>query len=177
MSLFTRQLPMLTLRPAIPADAIAVATVHVRSWQAGYRGLLADEYLDSLRPEDRATRYTFGSAKTEMPFTVVAELHGSLCGFASIGASRELGPDTGELLALYVDPGAWGAGVGRALVQDARARMHARGCTNAVLWILDGNARAERFYRIDGWMPDDVARTVTVWDIEILEHRFQRQLP
>src|SRR5689334_6198322 len=145
---------MLTLRPAIPADALAVATVHVRSWQAGYRGLLADEYLDSLRPEERAARYTFGSPDPELPSTVVAERHGTICGFASIGASRELGRDTGELLALYVDPDAWGTGAGRALVQDARARMHGRGCTSAVLWILDGNARAERFYRMDGWMAD-----------------------
>jgi GNAT superfamily N-acetyltransferase len=168
---------MLTLRPAIPADALAVATVHVRSWQAGYRGLLADEYLDSLRAEDRAARYTFGSPDPDLPSTVVAELHGTICGFASIGASPGPGPETGELLALYVDPGAWGIGAGRALVQDARARMRARGFTNATLWILDGNARAERFYRIDGWVPDDVARTVTLWSIEILEHRFRRPLP
>jgi GNAT superfamily N-acetyltransferase len=168
---------MLTLRPAIPADAFAVASVHVRSWQAGYRGLLADEYLDSLRHEDRAKHYTFGSPDPELPTTVVAELHGTICGFASTGVSRELGPDMGELLALYVDPGAWGIGAGRALVQDARARMHARGFTNAVLWILDGNARAERFYRIDGWVADDVARTVNLWGIEILEHQFRRPLP
>ncbi|HSU94492.1 MAG TPA: GNAT family N-acetyltransferase [Gemmatimonadaceae bacterium] len=51
-----------------------------------------------------------------LPSTVVASRHGRICGFASIGASRELGPDTGELLALYVDPGAWGVGAGRALV-------------------------------------------------------------
>jgi ribosomal protein S18 acetylase RimI-like enzyme len=168
---------MLTLRPAIPADALAVATVHVRSWQAGYRGLLADEYLDSLRADDRAKHYTFGSPDPDLPSTIVAEQHGRICGFASIGESRDLGPDTGELLALYVDPDAWGIGAGRALVQDARARMHARGLTNAVLWILDGNARAERFYRIDGWIANDVARRVTLWGIEILEHRFRRQLP
>ena len=39
------------LRPAEPGDASAVALVHVRSWQAGYRNLLPDEYLDGLRAE------------------------------------------------------------------------------------------------------------------------------
>jgi len=48
------------LRPAQPADAAAVARVHVRSWQVAYRGLLPDEYLDGLQPEDRAPHYTFG---------------------------------------------------------------------------------------------------------------------
>ncbi len=49
------------LRPAEPADAMAVARVHVRSWQAAYRGLLPDAYLDGLRPEDRAARYDFAT--------------------------------------------------------------------------------------------------------------------
>jgi hypothetical protein len=34
------------LRPAEPADAMAVARVHVRAWQIAYRTLLPDEYLD-----------------------------------------------------------------------------------------------------------------------------------
>jgi hypothetical protein len=35
---------------------MAVAAVHVRSWQVGYRGLVPDNYLDEPRPEDRAGR-------------------------------------------------------------------------------------------------------------------------
>lgn len=33
------------LRPAQPEDALAVARVHVRSWQAAYRGLLPDDHI------------------------------------------------------------------------------------------------------------------------------------
>lgn len=47
-------------RPAEPGDAGAVARVHVRSWQVAYRGPFPDESLDGLRPEDRASRHTFG---------------------------------------------------------------------------------------------------------------------
>jgi CheY-like chemotaxis protein len=49
------------LRPAEPEDAIAVARVHVRSWQAAYRTLLPHDYLDQLRPQDRAKTYDFAS--------------------------------------------------------------------------------------------------------------------
>jgi hypothetical protein len=49
----------LVLRAARPADAPLVADVHVRAWQVAYRGLLPEEYLDRIRPEDRASRYTF----------------------------------------------------------------------------------------------------------------------
>ena len=39
---------MVTLRDATPADALDIATVHVESWQVGYRGLMPDEVLDGL---------------------------------------------------------------------------------------------------------------------------------
>jgi GNAT superfamily N-acetyltransferase len=168
---------MLTLRRATPADALAVATVHVRAWQDGYRGLIADEHLDSLRAEDRAARYTFGGTDPNAPQTVVAEVDGVVRGFATIGPCRESGPETGELLALHVDPTAWGIGAGRALIADARARLVARGFKESVLWVLVGNERAQRFYRIDGWRPDDVERTIEIWGVEIFDTRFRRQLP
>jgi hypothetical protein len=63
---------MVHVRPARPDDAAAVAGVHVRSWQAGYRGLLPDAYLEALRPEDRMDRYTFGTTDPELPSTTVA---------------------------------------------------------------------------------------------------------
>ena len=47
---------VLTVRRATPEDAAGVAGVHVRSWQVAYRGLLPDDYLDGLRPEDRMAR-------------------------------------------------------------------------------------------------------------------------
>jgi hypothetical protein len=67
---FQAYLDML-IRPAEP-DEVAVACVHVRSWQAAYRTLLPDEYLDKLRPEDRARRFDFATADPLKPRTIVA---------------------------------------------------------------------------------------------------------
>ncbi|MBK5189456.1 MAG: GNAT family N-acetyltransferase [Gemmatimonadaceae bacterium] len=168
---------MLILRPAVPEDVLAVAAVHVRAWQAGYRGLLADDYLDALRPEDRAAHYTLGSSDPNLPATVVAVNDGVVCGFATIGPCPDDGPETGQLGSLHVDPSAWGIGAGRRLIEDARARLHARGFTEAVLWVLVGNERAQRFYRIDGWLPDGRDRTVELWGAMIHDTRFRRRLP
>ena len=46
-----------------------VARVHVRAWQVAYRNLLPDGYLDGLKPEDRARRYTFGGTDPREPMT------------------------------------------------------------------------------------------------------------
>ena len=72
---------VLTVRSAEPEDATAVAEVHVRSWQIGYRGLVADAYLDGLRAEDRARTYVFGSDDPDLPSTLVAvEASGAIRG-------------------------------------------------------------------------------------------------
>jgi len=154
------------LRAAVPADALAVARVHVRAWQTGYRGILPAAYLDGLRAEDRAARYTFG--RLEGPRTTVAIQGGAVVGFATIHGS--------ELSALHVDPDAWSTGVGRALIAQARADLAAVGITEARLWLLAGNARAQRFYERDGWVTDGTRRSDVVWGVTVDEIEFRRRL-
>jgi GNAT superfamily N-acetyltransferase len=161
------------LRPAEPADDAAVARVHVRSWQLAYRGLLPDEYLDGLQPEDRVPHYTFGDRVPGRPLTTLAIERGEISGFATTGPSRDGDrPDSGELYALYVDPACWDLGVGRALIGCAREHLMREGFAEAHLWVLDGNARAERFYRRDGWAPDGLRRPEELWGVIVHELRF-----
>ena len=167
----------LILRPAEPDDAMGVASVHVRSWQIGYRNLLPDEYLDRLRPEDRAMHYDFENPDPRQPATIVA-LHGkTIIGFATTAGARafELA-GSGELCALYVDPDNWGRGVGTALICEARAKLINLGFRHAILWILKGNARAERFYRMDGWKPGGLHRTQSVWGVSVEESLLRHDL-
>jgi GNAT superfamily N-acetyltransferase len=166
------------LRIAQPADAIAVAELHVRSWQTAYRGLLFDDYLDALQPEVWAQRYSFGDPDPLKPATILAQERDVICGFATIGPSAADGTaSTGELLALYVDPDRHGLGVGRALIHEARARLHRQGFREACLWVLLGNERAERFYRIDGWSPDGARRPAMVAGFSVEDVRYRRPLP
>jgi ribosomal protein S18 acetylase RimI-like enzyme len=60
-----------TLRDARRGDELAVAGVHVRSWQEAYRGLMPGEFLDALEPRDRAGTYEFDGGEGA-PTTVVA---------------------------------------------------------------------------------------------------------
>jgi len=165
------------LRPAEPADALAVARVHVRSWQAAYRSLLPDDYLNQLRPEDRAAKYNFGGTDPAQPHTIVATVAEVIHGFATTAPARDPDvPGYGELYALYVDPDHWGRGMGVALVSAARARLVDQGFRDAVLWVLAGNIRAEHFYRTDGWTPDGHRRTDEVWAVKVNELRYRRDL-
>jgi GNAT superfamily N-acetyltransferase len=153
------------LRKARVGDEQVVADVHVRSWQVGYRGLVADDYLDNLRSEDRADRYAFD---VDDPLTIVA-ITDRIRGFATIS------PGAGELRALYVDPEAWGSGLGRALIVEAERRL-ARHHTTARLWVLTGNARARRFYDMAGWRPNGTARHDRVWGAALDEVGYSKAL-
>jgi len=165
------------LRRAVPGDERAVADVHVRAWQVGYRTLLPDDVLDGLRPDEWARRYTF-AAGTGGPETTLAVDGGAVRGFATIGPSPDPDvPGGGELYALYVDPAWWGQGIGRGLIADAREALERRGWTAAHLWVLHGNRRAERFYTGDGWSPDGSERRAQVHGIDVDERRFRRGLP
>ena len=166
---------MIQVRAAVPQDADAVARVHVRAWQSAYRGLITQEFLDSLTPEARARRYNFGQVGLHVPVTLVAVRDDNISGFATSGLCRDTDlADFGELMAIYVDPSQLGCGIGRLLIGAARDRLRGLGVAGAALWVLKDNARARRFYERDGWRPDGVCRTETYGDRPVDEVRYLR---
>lgn len=169
---------MFSVRSATVDDTYAVATVHVRSWQVGYRGLIPDEFLEQMRAEDRAERYRFAEVDASLPHTIVATEGDRILGFATLGASRDVGSlGEGEIFALYVDPDTWGKGVGRTLIANARTRLAEMSFSTANLWVLHGNQRAIRFYGSDGWTCDGSSRDAVVWGVAVNEIHFHRSLP
>jgi GNAT superfamily N-acetyltransferase len=168
---------MMRLRPARSGDEEAVAAVHARSWQVGYRGILADDYLDRLTLVDRLAHHTFAERGPGWPETTVAVNDGQICGFAITAPCLDPDkPDAGELRALHVHPDWWSRGVGRLLIGDVWRRFAEQGFAEAVLWVFVGNERAERFYRIDGWVPDGHRRFDEVFGITVDEVRYVRRL-
>jgi ribosomal protein S18 acetylase RimI-like enzyme len=75
----------------------------------------------------------------------------------------------GHVFSLYVDPGASGAGVGRALLARAGAELAALGFSSATLWVFAANERALRFYRANGWEPTGGTRTEPEWQARELQ--------
>jgi ribosomal protein S18 acetylase RimI-like enzyme len=149
---------MLVVRDLTEEDIDAVATLHVRTWQAGYARIVPADVLDALDPaafaERRRSRAVPPGART-----VVADDGGKIVGFASFGPylleeEDAYDPATGELYAIYVDPDRWGTGAGRALMAAAREALTAAGYPVFRLWVLEENHRARRFYERAGMAPD-----------------------
>lgn len=87
---------------------------------------------------------------------------------ASADPTRE-----GELYAIYVLSEAWGTGVGRAPNTRLLALLRADCFEEAVLWVLDDNPRARRFYELAGWRLDGGVREDTFLDTPVREVRYR----
>jgi GNAT superfamily N-acetyltransferase len=164
----------LEIRPARLDDARELAEVHIRAWQAAYRGMMPDDFLDGLDVSRRERGWRRMLAAEPPGYGVlVPVLDGRVVGFAwtgperededglGAGGSAEPGRD-GELWAINLHPDVWGRGVGSALLRAAHATLTERGHGDAVLWVLPGNTRARRFYEHHGWVPDGTERSVDV---------------
>jgi GNAT superfamily N-acetyltransferase len=146
------------IRLATPADARAIAEVQVAGWHAAYRGLMPDARLDAFTVDVRTPAWQRNLGGGSRSRITVCERAGGVVGFAAVGASRDA-EDWGEVWALYARPEAWGTGVGRALLADGLAWLAARDRRRVMLWVLDGNARAIRFYQRAGFAPGGTRET------------------
>ena len=169
----------LTIRPAAPNDAQAVARIHVQGWRFAYQGLVPQGYLDSLNitedtermrgylsqlpqnlpPSRSAPRLNSGdSGKRSFMLAVRDDAVLGICHFSAAPNNADRperatpgGEMVGRLHSLYIDPGALGQGIGHALMNRVLSTFAVWGCERAHLWVLEGNSRAISFYERQGW--------------------------
>jgi ribosomal protein S18 acetylase RimI-like enzyme len=90
---------------------------------------------------------------------LVAEGEGGLVGYAMVRIhdgpddSWALGDRYGEVWTLVVDERARGAGVGSALLDAVDAELAARGITDLVIGVMEGNDAARQLYERRGLVP------------------------
>ncbi|WP_432121770.1 N-acetyltransferase family protein [Streptomyces sp. S1] len=174
----------MSIREARPADAAALAAVHVLSWRAAYRDLLPGPYLAALDVEERAATWRARLTAPDRPTVLLATEPGRdgagrpvafSCFRPWSGEGFDPAP-TAELAALYALPEAWGTGAGRALLSAPTGALVAAGFRSAALWVFAGNGRARRFYEAAGWRADGAAVLEETGGRVLEELRYRRDL-
>ena len=145
--------------PAGPADAEALARVHVQSWRETYRGLLPDAYLARMSEEAHARRFAKALLKPgpDDVTLAVADRWG-LAGYAQGGPSRRGAPGEAEVATLYLVRAAQNRGLGGKLLGDTARALAVRGARSLVISVLRDNFAARGFYEHLGGEPEAARR-------------------
>jgi GNAT superfamily N-acetyltransferase len=165
-----------TCRPMTAADIDAVAELHVRAWQATYRGIMPPDFLDRMDPAVQAQRRR--ADPRGQAGEVVAEAGGQVVGWTLVGPYRDEddpspSPGAGEILAIYARPDHVGRGVGRAMLAYGLGELRRQGLVPVLLWVAAANDRARRFYEKAGFHADGATQDFEVGGATLPEVRYR----
>jgi GNAT superfamily N-acetyltransferase len=132
------QIANISFREATVSDCLAVAKVHVQSWQESFKGIVPQTFLDQMSVEKRARAFEAGFSADSYKM-YVAEVSGrGVVGFADFGAPREpIGAYEGELYAIYLVPEFQRKGIGERLFNLGVDFFHGGGKDSMYLLALE----------------------------------------
>ena len=166
-----------TVRTARLDDAEALARIHTVGWQQGYANLMPADFLAQRVVAPASWTRSLGEPPPRS-VVLVAEVNALPVGFAVLGPAGEPAAATdttlAQLYAIYVLPEHWDTGVGFGLHQAGLEALAALGFTEAVLWVLVGNARAIDFYLRQGWLDDEAEEDSDVGGLVVRVRRYRR---
>ena len=128
-----------------------ISRIYERSWKYAYRSIIPQDHLDSI-PEGR---WANSLSRPGMQNLVMLDSE-NIIGTAAISPSRwEDHPDCGEIVSIYFLPEYIGKGLGGLLLDRCIRELNAQGFDRILLWVLEENLRARRFYARHGFALTD----------------------
>lgn len=165
-----------TIRVANVSDAHSIAHIHVISWQTAYRNLIPDTVLDALSVSDREKdwkNYLGNNVKV-----IILERDQVVIGFCSVCSSRDkdTGDKCGEISAIYLHPNEWHKGFGKLLMNAALLELKKSGFNEAILWVIEKNDQANKFYEKMGFIKTGDFEAVNFESISLNEVRYKKKI-
>lgn len=146
------------IRLAMEKDVERIAKVHVKSWQQTYKGIISQDYLDSLKIEDKYELWkrVISTSSEESPVIVAENSGGEIVGFASFGRERmqRFGVD-GELYAIYLLEEYKRKKLGTKLYYHGLKEIMKTGIESLLVWVIEDNP-SRRFY--DKFFPEQIGQ-------------------
>jgi GNAT superfamily N-acetyltransferase len=174
-----------SVRPARPEDAVAIARVQTVTWRIAYREVLPLALLDEW-DESAATaswRAAVATPPTPGHGVLVAVERDEVVGFAAFGPA-EVAPDeppspdgpATEIAPLLVEP-RWGRrGHGSRLLAAVSDLARATGAGRLLAWLPEADDVSARFLESAGWDRDGWARTLDTGGTPLREVRWHTVL-
>ena len=129
-------------------DRLAISKVYEESWKYAYKGIVPQDYLDSISEGQWASHIEQTDRKN-----LVMVQDEMIIGTSGFGKSRmEEMNGWGEIISLYFLPEYMGKGYGRLLLQAVVSELKKMGLGKMFLWVLEENRNARYFYEKCGFV-------------------------
>ena len=129
-------------------DIPSVVDIQINGWRTAYKGIVDDEYLDSMNREERIETRKKDYKNSGF---IVAELNNEVVGFTRYVYDNSFSPDKEdvdcELMAIYVRPDLKRNGIGRKLFKYVLDEFKDKNKTKMILWCLKDNEPSKAFYK------------------------------
>jgi GNAT superfamily N-acetyltransferase len=144
-------------------DATGIAEVQVRAWRKAYAGLLPDEVLAAVEPQQFAAAWhaSMNHPKDARNRVLVALERNTIRGFAITAPATDPDCDPvadGEVSEFTVDPDQTRNGHGSRLLQACADTLRADRFSRAVLWLNSTDDVLRAFLTEAGWAADGAFR-------------------
>jgi len=128
-------------------DMKAISEIATDSMKITYKGILSDEYLNSLSYEEAHQKY---ESRFDKGFWCVCENEGEILGYSWFDTKQE---EEGypeydcELIAIYIKPELKGKGIGKEIFNFVTNELKNKGKRKMILWVLENNLPSIGFYK------------------------------
>lgn len=140
---------MTHIRVSTKDDIEIISFVLASSWKTAYRGIVHDDYLDSLQDSHWVEFLSTGIDDGNV-FSMVIENNQEIIGAAILSKTEH--PNEVNLISFYLLPEKIGQGLGHKFYVAIETELRNRGFLNCTLDVLERNSRAIRFYEAHGFV-------------------------
>ena len=166
-----------TVRPAVAADAQAIAEIHFAGWQIAYANVVSDEQMEAKQPERRIPFWQKRIADPKCVVLIAEDETGKPQGFVYAGDVLPHDVRTGgltgydcEIYSLHCRMDVQGRGLGRLLMAETAYTFRERGRTALMLWAYRDNAYRRFYEKIGGQImaegfDDDISDVAYGWPL------------
>lgn len=140
----------MNIRKARLKDAEGIAKVHVDSWRTTYRGIISDDYLNSLSYQQRTELWKDNIGKKGNYVLVAENTEGEIIGFTDAWKRDNNDEENSiDLTSIYLLDAYQGMGIGKQLLKTLFEHFNQEGYNKVFVEVLEKN-KTRFFYEYYG---------------------------
>lgn len=167
---------MFRIRYANIKDARTLGEIHSKSWKVAYKGIVPDEILKNITVEKRQAYFEKALTENWEEDAIIFKDNDAV-GLICIGKCRDADKtDTcGEIWGIYLLPEYWNMGIGSELINWGINELKKRNYSKVILWVLEENTNARKFYEKVGFKHDGTVKEITIGK-KLVEYRYEKAI-